>query len=171
MHQPDLWEAYMTAQILALWGRLLWSWSSSQEQPIQLAKATNKLPNSRKRKWLHKCLIAENLYHESLECQITCGYAWVGFLNGGGKQLLQPDYTLEVHGTAVNQTGCEAEIGHATIGPVKRCWDRHQEWWRTCMKPWLSNAMGCHLWRLTEESPCLAGERGMTLTISIESAR
>ena len=50
MHQPDLWEAYMTAQILALWGKLLWSWSSSQEQPIQLAKATNKLPNSRKRK-------------------------------------------------------------------------------------------------------------------------
>ena len=63
------------------------------------------------------------MYHESLECQITCGYAWVGFLNGGGKQLLQPDYTSEVHGTAVNQTGCEAEIGHATIGPVKRCWD------------------------------------------------
>ena len=40
-------------------------------------------------------------------------------MNGGGMQLLQPLYTSEVHGTAVNQTGCEAEIDHATNESVK----------------------------------------------------
>ena len=29
------------------------------------------------------------------------------------------DYASEVHGTAANQRGCEAEIGHATNRPVK----------------------------------------------------
>ena len=29
------------------------------------------------------------------------------------------DYASEIHGTAANQTGCEAEIDHATNGPVK----------------------------------------------------
>ena len=36
-----------------------------------------------------------------------------------GQATPAADYMSEVHGTAVYQTGCEGEIDHATIRPVK----------------------------------------------------